>query len=284
MATYDLGDGVPLEHEVRNADNVLTNATVAVVLNRPDGTTFPAPTITNPSTGIYRAVPVPDAVGTWIGAWSTSGAVTSVQPFSFAVGDPGPQDYAALPMVKAALGKTTADDRDDLIQQAITAASRLIDRRCGRRFYADKVATARTFPVCGQSAYAGVDQVILVDDIATLTGVTVETGTTGSYTAASGWEAGPDNAAVYGRPYTELRAGAGWLPATGRVRVTARWGWPTVPDEIAQACLLLAARFYRRKDSPQGVLGSAEWGVARVSRTDPDVEALIAPFVIPTIA
>jgi hypothetical protein len=47
---------------------------------------------------------------------------------------------------------------------------------------------------------------------------------------------------------------------------------------------LLAARFYRRKDSPQGVLGNAEWGFARVSRVDPDVEALISPFLIPVIA
>jgi hypothetical protein len=64
-----------------------------------------------------------------------------------------------------------------------------------------------------------------------------------------------------------------------RVRVTARWGWPSVPDGVAQAAALLAARLYRRKDSPEGVLGSSEWGAVRVARFDPDVEGLIAPYI-----
>lgn len=196
-------------------------------------------------------------------------------------GGSGPSDlYTDLATVKAALGKITSDDRDELIEGAIRAACRLIDRRTGRRFYADEIATARTFPVLGQMHYAGGEQVLLVDDIADDTGLLVAS-TSGSLT---GWWTGPDNALVYGRPITQLAATSGWLPATGRVTITARWGWPAVPDEIAQAAQLLAARLYRRKDSPQGVLGSAEWGVTRVSRIDPDVEALIGPFVIPVIA
>lgn len=285
MSTYDLGDGVPLEHEVRNADGVLTSATVTLALTRPDGTTFTPPTITNPSTGIYRAVPVPDAAGTnWAGVWTTSGTVVSVTPFWFSIADPAPAMYVTLPTVKAAIGKLTADDRDDLIEQAISAASRWIDQRCGRYFYADKTTSARTFRATGRTTCVDLDQVLLVDDIASSTGLAVATGTTGSWTTVTGWEAGPDNAAVYGQPFTEIRAAAGWLPAFTRVQVTARWGWPAVPDQIAQAAALLAARLYRRKDSPQGVIGVPDWGAVRVSRTDPDVEALIAPYVIPVIA
>lgn len=188
--------------------------------------------------------------------------------------------YTDLPTVKASLGKTTADDRDELIEGAIRAACRLIDRRTGRRFYGDLTASARTFPVIGQSHYAAGEQVLLVDDIATDDGLVVAA----AAAPLTGWVGGPDNALAYGRPITQLAATGGWLPATGRITVTARWGWPAVPDEIAQAAQLLAARLYRRKDSPQGVLGSAEWGVTRVSRIDPDVEALIGPFVIPVIA
>ena len=124
MATYDLGDGVPLEHEVRNADRELTSATVTIALTRPDGTSFSSPTITNPSTGIYRAVPVPDATGTWSGAWSTSGAVTSVTPFAFVVGNPAPALYTDLATVKTSLGLGVADDRDDLLEQAIDSRVR----------------------------------------------------------------------------------------------------------------------------------------------------------------
>lgn len=285
MATYDLGDGVPLEHEVRTADGVLTNATVTLALTRPDGTTFtPAPTITNPSTGIYRSAPVPDRTGAWTGAWATSGAVITVKPFLFLVDDAIPRAYVELPLVKSALGKLTADDKDDLIQQAIAAASRWIDRRTGRRFFPDQAASPRTFPVHGQSLYDGCDQVLLVDDICTEDDLAVATGSTGSWSAVTGWEAGPDNSLAIGLPLTQLRSRRGWLPWSGRVQVTARWGWPAVPDDIAQAALLQAMRFYRRKDSPQGVLGNSEWGPTRVSRSDPDVEALIAPFVIPVIA
>jgi hypothetical protein len=285
VSTYDLGDGVPLEHEVRNADGVLTAATVSLTLTRPDGTTFTPPSITNPSTGLYRAVPVPDVAGNnWAGVWTTSGTVVSVTPFWFSVADPAPAAYTDLPTLKSALGKLTADDRDDLIQSAIAAASRWIDRRCGRYFYADRTTSARTFPVTGRVTCVDSDQVLMVDDIASATGLAVATGRTGSWTTVTGWEVGPDNSLVYGRAYTELRGPVGWLQAGMRVQVTARWGWPAVPDEIAQAATLLAARFYRRKDSPQGVLGNAEWGFARVSRVDPDVEALISPFLIPVIA
>lgn len=281
MATYDLGDGVPLEHEVRDADRVLTSATVALALTRPDGTSFSSPTITNPSTGIYRAVPVPDAIGTWSGAWTTSGAVTSVTPFAFAVGDPAPGLYSDLLTVKAGLGKISADDRDDLIEQAIAAASRMIDQRCGRRFYADPVASARTFPALDRHFTAGDAQSLRVDDIADDSPtVEVKTGFTGAWSTITGHELGPDNADVHGRPWTEVVYQAGWIGDTSKVRLTARWGWPTVPDGITQACALLAARLYRRKDSPQGVLGSAEWGVMRVSRFDPDVENLIAPYIL----
>jgi hypothetical protein len=285
VPTYDLGDAIPLETRVRDADGNLAAATVALTLTRPDGTTFTSPTITNPSTGVYRAAPVPDVVGpNWAGVWSTSGAVISVTPFAFAVADPGPAAYTDLDTVKSALGKSTDDDRDDLILNAIAAASRQIDDRCGRYFYTDRAATARTFPARGRSTCVDLDQVLMVDDIAVATGVLVATGKTGSWTSVSGTELGPDNASVWGRPYTEIRGAIGWLPAYTRVQVTARWGWPTVPDAITQATSLLAARLYRRKDSPQGVLGNSEWGPTRVSRTDPDVEALIAPFVIPVIA
>jgi hypothetical protein len=72
-----------------------------------------------------------------------------------------------------------------------------------------------------------------------------------------------------------------WGTATTRVRVTAKFGWPTVPDDIVQACLIQASRLFKRADSPEGVMGSSEWGVVRLSRRDPDVWALIEPYTLP---
>jgi hypothetical protein len=54
-----------------------------------------------------------------------------------------------------------------------------------------------------------------------------------------------------------------------------------VPDEVVQATLLQAGRLYRRKDSPEGVTGSADWGMVRLPRLDPDVMALIEPYMLP---
>lgn len=283
MTTYDLGDGIPLEFLVTDRARQPTDATVTLSVIKPSGVVI-NPAITHAGVGRYEATPVGDVVNQWSYLWQATGAVTAVSAGTFVVADPAPALYADFMLTKSALGKMTNDDRDDLIEQAISAASRWIDRRTGRRFYADRTATARTFQVLGGSHRVGREQLLLVDDIASVEDLAVATGSTGNWVPVQVWSPGPDNAIAYGRPITEIAASSGWLPASGRVQVTARWGWPAVPDEIAQAAQLLAARLYRRKDSPQGVLGSTEWGTARVSRTDPDVENLIAPFVIPVIA
>jgi hypothetical protein len=194
--------------------------------------------------------------------------------------------YTDLETVKEALGKSSTDDRDELIEAAIAAASRAIDQRTGRRFYADTSASARTFRAVGRYVTTCDTQALWVDDIADATGMTVETkyGFSGTWSTVTTWELGPDNADAYGHPWDRVVAAGGWLSPAITVRVTATWGWSAVPDVITQAATLLAARLYRRKDSPQGVLGNAEWGAIRVSRTDPDVEALISPYIIPILA
>ena len=52
-----------------------------------------------------------------------------------------------------------------------------------------------------------------------------------------------------------------------------------VPDNVREATLLQTARQFRRRLSPEGVAGFGEFGAVRVSRLDPDVEALITPDV-----
>ena len=192
--------------------------------------------------------------------------------------------YTTLAQVKAALGKLTTDDRDDLIEAAITSASRLIDARTGRRFYLDDAASARTFPVRGRTFWDGQAAHLLIDDLGSASGLVVETGSvfTDTWSAVSEYATAPDNAITKGRPVTALLSRSGW--GCESVRVTARWGWPAVPSEVGQAALLLASRLYRRKDSPQGVIAAPDWGAVRVSRVDPDVEALIAHLRLPGFA
>jgi hypothetical protein len=48
---------------------------------------------------------------------------------------------------------------------------------------------------------------------------------------------------------------------------------------VVQAVLMLAARLYKRRQSPEGVTGFAEMGVSIVVSRDPDVERLIEHYV-----
>jgi len=55
-----------------------------------------------------------------------------------------------------------------------------------------------------------------------------------------------------------------------------------LPDTAHEACLLHAARLYRRRDSLDGTIGFGDAGAVRVGRFDPDVEALysaVGPLV-----
>ncbi|GAA2108714.1 phage gp6-like head-tail connector protein [Streptomyces synnematoformans] len=195
-------------------------------------------------------------------------------------------EYGTLAELKLRLSVETSDtSRDTLLSSALAAASRSIDKTTGRRFWLDPAPVQRTFRVHGRVAREADGDLLLVDDIGDTAGMVVERGGGTTWSAVAGYETAPENALADGLPLTGLRLLYGsWGAGTARVRVTARFGWPEVPDDITEATLIQAARLYRRKDSPEGVMGSAEWGVVRLSRRDPDVWALIEPFVLPGFA
>lgn len=188
--------------------------------------------------------------------------------------------YCTLDDLKTALRITdTLDDR--LLEGSIESASRRIDGMCSRRFYLDSATSARTF--APQQA-----RLVTVDDIGTATGLTVKVDTDGSgtfeTTLASGtdFQVEPLNALAQLEPITLLRSLGTTFPVSSHrratVQVTAKWGWPAVPDAIREATTLLAARHFKRNDSPLGVAGFGELGAVLVRRTDPDIELLVAPY------
>lgn len=191
-------------------------------------------------------------------------------------------EYATLLELKAIRGIVDNAD-DDLLQTRLTRASRAIDTRCrgkGGHFYADGATSVRTYPTRGRTVSGGDGELLLVDDISTATGLIVEVGDGTTWTAVTDYIAEPDNAIARGRAVEALRRDLGCWSANRRVRVTANWGWPSVPDEIAEATLLLANRRFVRKNSPEGVSGWATEGAVRVSRFDPDIEDLVEPYVV----
>ncbi len=291
MPTYDLGDGVNLRYLARDRDQNPVAATVALAITRPDGTVDAVATVASATVGQYdSATYVPVAVGQYTYRWTVSGAVTDVANGAFLVSSSGPATYATLTAVKSQLGKITVDDRDEMIQSAILSASRMIDSETGRwpgAYAPAPVATPRTFSTLGRVWGVGALQyAVRVDDISSEAGLVVEGGVaaSGVWSALTAYRAGPDNAISIGQPVSYLTMASSSFAGIDSVRVTARWGWPSTPSEIELATRLLAARLYRRKDSPQGVIATPEFGGIRVSRFDPDVRALLSPFMIPGFA
>jgi len=182
-----------------------------------------------------------------------------------------------------------SDNTDnDLLEDLIESASRSIDRIANRRFYLDAVASARLY-----RAYS--DIFVYVDDIGTTSSLVVKTDSNGDGTYAktltlnTDYILDPLTASSLGRPFTQLTMVSNtetWpifpgLTQNGLrpgVQVTARWGWPSVPDDINMACLILTADLYKRKDAPGGILGLGDLGVVRMSPIGRDVTAMVRAY------
>jgi hypothetical protein len=195
--------------------------------------------------------------------------------------------YATLTQIKGYMSISDNTD-NDLLEDLIESASRSIDRIANRRFYLDSVASARLY-----RAYS--DIFVYIDDLGTTTDLVVKTDSNGNGTYAKTLTLNQDyildplTAPSLSRPYTQLTMVSNtetWpifpgLTQNGLrpgVQVTARWGWPSVPDDINMACLILTADLYKRKDAPGGILGLGDLGVVRMSPLGRDVTAMVRAY------
>lgn len=187
-------------------------------------------------------------------------------------------DYCTSTELKAHLGIDDTED-DAQIAAVISATSRAIDQHCGQFFYSTTGARVYTPVASGWVA---------THPIASTSGLSVATGVDGTYSTSwtlnTDYVLKPDNgidSAGMTVPYDRLVAVTRWFPIRMRptVQVTATFGWSDIPDAVNRACLIKAARVFRRKDTPEGVAGGVEFGVVRISRyEDPDVAMLLAPY------
>ena len=101
------------------------------------------------------------------------------------------------------------------IGAAITAASRMIDKTCGRRFWKDSADTTRYFERIDK-------ELVLIDDLATLTSLKTDPDGDGSFaqiwTIAIDFVLEPANAVVNNEPFTLIHSryhytGRYYLPA-----------------------------------------------------------------------
>jgi len=195
--------------------------------------------------------------------------------------------YATRNQIKAALRIGTADSiDDDLIDNVAGAASRLIDGYCNRKFWQTGTAESRLF-TAEDSFYCS------IDDVAG-TAITVQTSNNGDGIfdvtfAVTDYQLEPLNGYLDGLTWAfdKVRAVGDFLFPTlnsnygsqALVKITARFGWPAVPEEVTQATIIQASRLFKRYDSPLGVAGFGDMGAIRVSRAlDPDVAQLVEPY------
>lgn len=205
-------------------------------------------------------------------------------------------DYLTVDQLKTAL-QIDKDDKDALLQLAISSASRQIDTHCRDQFWSSDTPTARVLaPDRPGDVWTGA--------YASTVGMTVETdddndGVFETLWDVSQWQAEPlvpqagypfnRVVAVGSRHFPGARQNthlynAWWyagysnngrneLPYGGqrhraRVRVTAKWGWPAVPQQVVQACQVIAIDNYKSKDFTNGSagatsIGSGSYGSAR---------------------
>jgi hypothetical protein len=195
--------------------------------------------------------------------------------------------YTTLNAMKTFLSITDSSD-DTLLEGLIESASRSIDRIANRRFYLDSTASARKY-----RAYS--ELFTYVDDIGTSSSLVVKIDDDGdgvfetTLTVNTDFLLDPLTASSLGRPFTQLTMvnttyvwpifpglfSNGLRPG---VEVTARWGWPSVPDDIETACQILTADLYKRKDSPGGILGLGDLGAVRMSPLGRDVTAMVRAY------
>jgi hypothetical protein len=193
--------------------------------------------------------------------------------------------------VKAALNITDTHD-DDRISLAIDAASRLIEARCNRRFWQDATVSTRKF-------VSNDPWLVETDDISTTVGLIVETDYAGDGTFGTTWDTSdyqtePINGIMQGLegwPVTKIRAIRSlYFPVWGGisypkpytqalVRITAKWGWPSIPTQVVKAAVVQSISLFRADDTPFGATPFAETGIVRMKNAlHPTAELLLTPY------
>lgn len=187
------------------------------------------------------------------------------------------------------------DSEDDQrLLSAAAATNRAIANYCGRTFETTNSGSsssrefqAKSWTLCD------------IDDISSSAGLIVKTGDgDGTYPttlAAADYVLEPLNEMQDGLtfPYHRIRT-RDWIFDTTwclkrnlpNVQVTTdKWGWASIPADVTLAALIKGARLFKRKDSPEGVLGGfQDFGVRVSTKADPDVVDLLRPYQTPAAA
>lgn len=227
---------------------------------------------------------------------------------------PSTQIYGTVADLRARFERTRAAS-DPWLLQLLTAASRSIDNACNRRldgFVTEEDPTARVFPGSGMpiqridectsvttvavkearsdtayTAWVPTDWLLFRGDprwpefnIPPYDELMVEPG--GNHSAFLSGASGGGSSMDRFFPSTRVPARLRYSPRSAysvpTVQVTARWGYAdTCPDEIREAAVMQAARWYKRMQAAMSdVLASAELGTLLYTKSlDPDIKRIL---------
>jgi len=212
--------------------------------------------------------------------------------------------YATVEELRGQIGKSSADS-DPILHSLLNAASDAIDKFCNRPlgFLADTTASARYY--CGSGGTVQwIDECVSITTVSVKDAATDDTYTDWSATdwiACAGAPSNPDFDPISkGFPYTFIIVSAvgdydhftsgqfttrrGFKPdlltrrGVPTVKVTAKWGFATsVPATVEQACLIQAARWFKRAEASwSDTTGAPDLGRLMYTKSlDPDVEMLL---------
>jgi hypothetical protein len=184
-------------------------------------------------------------------------------------------EYKTWIAVRGLAGSVGTDSSDDTaIEVLIEGASRYIDRESGRKFYADSVDVTRY--------YKAVDsQCVYIDDLsAAPTSLNVDLDNTGTYTlmASTNYDLLPDNALATGQPYNYVYIktySSAYFPIQRKgVQIIGKWGFPSVPTDIKEACLSIVQNTYSMRS------GQSSGGAVTVTAAG----VVIRPSEVPAMA
>lgn len=262
-------------------------------------TTFKMRAVGSSTLKVNTAVTTKDAQGVWTYGWGASdldtagtylvwvtvdmggGALETVNEDIIVVAAhaPGTNTYLELEEIKSTLEQEVGNADVDF-RGALVAASRTVDDLTQTRFFTTASDEIRYYtPDAGH--------VLFTDEINTLT--ELATSSAGGTTFDAVWTLNTDfvleplNATVDTRPWHTVRtAGRGarsfnCYPRS--VRITGKFGWSAPPEAVRVATGIIATKIVKRaKDAPMGVLTFFDGSAVRLSRFDPQVEELLAPY------
>ena len=220
MSTVDLG--APVKAVWSGAP---ATGTIAVAVTRPDGTTFPAPSVSSqpPITTTFT----PDMAGRWLLRWTASAGGTGAYTDIIDVWPNDPRFIISLDDAKEALNMITTDQKQlDDLRLYICAATPVIEDIVGP-------VVPRTVV---QKIDGGADRIVLWDVPTAITSVT-ENGTT-----ITDYYLDSQSGILYGGTST---VGRRFAQGRGGMVVTYTVGMPVIPQNVRLATRELVRHWWQ---------------------------------------